>query len=126
MGKLTGLSKTNEKPASAAQLQERRSNLRYPLELDLVVRRRGGQSEAATVPGKTVNMSSSGILFEADSNLTPGEVLQVAINWPAKLDYRCPLKMIVSGKVVRCSEGRDAVAILQYAFKTMGNSGLNL
>ena len=123
MGTITGQA-NKHKRAWASELQERRSKPRYPFEQALVFRRRGRQSETVPSPGNTLNMSSSGLLFEADSTVGLGEVLQIAVNWPAKLDNRCPLKIVVTGRVVRCSGDQTAVEILQYEWRTAGNRGL--
>ena len=73
--------------------------------------------------GKTVNMSGSGILLITDSVLPPGFLVEVEIDWPARLSDGVPVKMVVRGKVVR-SEKRDValagVRILRYAFHTAG------
>jgi hypothetical protein len=96
------------------------------LELELVFRRCGEDGESAPIAGKTVNISSGGILFEADSGVVVGEVLQMAIRWPAKLEDSCPIKVVVSGKVVRCSESQAAIEILQHEFRTAGKHGLTV
>lgn len=126
MGTLTGRTKLVRESAWAAALNERRGRPRYPFEQDLMFRRRVGQAEITPIPGRTLNMSSRGILFEADSTLEEGEILHMVIRWPARLENRHPMKMVVTGKVVRCSECRTAVAILQYEFRTAGSNGLTL
>lgn len=86
----------------------------------------GGASEAFS-HGKTVNMSGSGILLITDSVLPPGFLIEVEIDWPARLPNGVPVKMVVRGKVVR-SEKRDValagVRILRYAFHTAGGQGV--
>lgn len=77
-------------------------------------------------PGKSVNMSSRGILFETDSSLAPGEVLSMAIRWPAQLEHRCAMKIVVVGKVIRCPGSQVAIEILQHAFRTAGKNELSL
>ena len=41
--------------------------------------------------GKTINMSSNGVLFTTDQFLNPGRYMEVCINWPAQLDSKVAL-----------------------------------
>lgn len=105
---------------------ERRGADRFPLERDIrykIVSKRLGHEQGA---GKTVNMSSSGLLFTTDATLLPGKKVEVAVSWPAQLENRCALKLIARGRIVRAEKGRAAVEIHQYEFRTMGAAGLNL
>jgi hypothetical protein len=73
--------------------------------------------------GKTINMSSNGILFTTDQMLLPGKRLEVAVSWPAQLNNKCALKLVARGKIVRCEPGRAALEIQQYEFRTQGVAG---
>jgi hypothetical protein len=71
--------------------------------------------------GRTVNMSSSGMLFVADRVLAPGRKVEVLVQWPVKLDEQVGLKLIVLGEVVRVgSEGpiQAAIRIERHEFRT--------
>jgi hypothetical protein len=50
--------------------------------------------------------------------------LELAISWPAQLNGNCALKLVAKGRVVRYEEGRAAIQIQQYEFRTKGASGL--
>jgi hypothetical protein len=76
--------------------------------------------------GTTLNMSSGGVLFSTSTPLLAGKKIEMAISWPAQLDNRCALKLIARGRVVRYGEGRAAVEIQQYEFRTVGAHGLAL
>jgi hypothetical protein len=105
---------------------ERRGADRFPLERDIrykIVSKRLGHEQGS---GKTINMSSSGLLFSTDGTLLPGKKVEVAVSWPAQLENRCALKLMARGRVVRTEKGRAAVEIQQYEFRTMGTAGLNL
>src|ERR1700746_2424451 len=58
--------------------------------------------------GKTINMSSNGVLFTTDRHLLPGKRLEVSISWPAQLNSRIALKLVARGRVVRSEEDRAA------------------
>jgi hypothetical protein len=112
--------------ASPPSGQERRRADRFPIERELrykVMSKRSG-NEAGS--GKTIDMSSRGISFTTEHELIPGKKIEMAISWPAQLNNRTALKMIVRGRIVRSVQGRAAVEIQQYEFRTMGSHGLML
>jgi hypothetical protein len=103
---------------------DRRAADRYPIEREVrykVLSKKDGD-EAGT--GTTINMSSSGVLFTTDHLLIPGKRLELAISWPAQLNGTCALKLVAKGRVVRYEEGRAAIQIQQYEFRTKGANGL--
>ena len=98
---------------------DRRAAVRFPIEQD--VRYKIFKGRAVQVGyGKTVNVSSNGILFTTEQPLSGNERVEVAVNWPAFLDNKCPLKLVTRGRVVRVDEHRAAVAIEHYEFRTQG------
>ncbi|MEI9811694.1 MAG: PilZ domain-containing protein [Acidobacteriota bacterium] len=100
--------------------QDRRHSDRFPIEREVryrVLNKRGGEEAG---DGKTVNMSSAGILFTTEQMVLPGRRLEVAINWPAQLNNKCALKLVARGRVVRFEDGRAAMEIQQYEFRTSG------
>jgi hypothetical protein len=99
---------------------DRRHSDRFPIEREVryrVLNKRGGEEAG---DGKTVNMSSAGILFTTEQMVLPGRRLEVAINWPAQLNNKCALKLVARGRVVRFEDGRAAMEIQQYEFRTSG------
>ena len=106
----------------ACQL-DRRSAIRLPIEQD--VRYKVRSRNTVTVGfGKTVNMSSNGVLFTTERPLALGARLQVAVNWPALLDNKCPLKLVTTGRVVRSESGVVAIVIERYEFRTQSIHGM--
>lgn len=99
---------------------ERRHADRFPIEREVryrVLNKRGGDEAG---DGKTVNMSSSGILFTTEAMVLPGRRLEIAVNWPAQLNNKCALKLVARGRVVRFEGGKAAMEIQQYEFRTSG------
>jgi PilZ domain len=97
---------------------ERRSSGRMAIQQDVhyrVLNKRGADVEA---DGKTLNMSSSGVLFTTEHILLPGRRVELAINWPAQLDHKCALKLVARGRVVRFEKGTAAIEIMQHEFRT--------
>jgi hypothetical protein len=97
---------------------DRRRTDRFPIEREVrykVLNKRSGEEGG---DGKTVNISSDGVLFSCQHILLPGRRLEVAINWPAQLNNKCALKLVARGRVVRFENGHAAIEILQYEFRT--------
>jgi hypothetical protein len=102
------------------QSSDRRHSDRFPIEREVryrVLNKRGGDEQG---DGKTVNMSSAGILFTTENVVLPGRRLEVSVNWPAQLNDNCALKLVARGRVVRYEDGRAAMEIQQYEFRTAG------
>jgi hypothetical protein len=97
---------------------DRRLSDRFPIERDVrfrVLSKRGGDEAGG---GKTLNISSSGVLFTSEHLLLPGRRLELDINWPVQLNNQVALKLVARGRVVRFEDGRAAMEIQQYEFRT--------
>jgi hypothetical protein len=96
---------------------ERRACTRYPLSLEVRYASTGrGPVEAGS--GRTVDLSSSGLIFTSDRPLQVGRKLDVAVDWPVPLDGCVQLQLIMSGVVVRVDGTATALEIRRYEFKT--------
>ncbi|HML17435.1 MAG TPA: PilZ domain-containing protein [Bryobacteraceae bacterium] len=97
---------------------ERRNAERMSIEREVqyrVLNRKDGDAEAL---GKTLNISSSGVLFTTQHMLPPGRRMELSISWPAQLDNKCALKLVARGRVVRFEGDRVALEIMQHEFRT--------
>jgi hypothetical protein len=105
-------------------LPERRGTNRFPVRED--VRYRVVHSKTGNVSGSgtTLNMGSGGILFTTEGPLPVGRMVELSVNWPARLDGTCPLQFVATGRVVRSEEDRAAVRIERYEFKTRSLSSV--
>jgi PilZ domain len=97
---------------------DRRHSDRFPIEREVHYKVLNKRSSEEMGDGKTVNISSSGILFSAEHMLLPGRRMELAISWPAQLNNKCALKLVARGRVVRFEGGRAALEIQQYEFRT--------
>lgn len=100
---------------------DRRHSDRFPIEREVryrVLNKRGGDEAG---DGKTINISSSGVLFTSDHILLPGKRLELSISWPAQLNNRCALKLVARGRVTRFEPGCAAIEIQQYEFRTQAS-----
>lgn len=102
--------------------QEKRESNRFPVQQEMQYRVLHSNVEAISGSGRTLDMSSSGILFSTEQRLHPGRLVEVAINWPARLDGKCPLKLVAVGRIVRSEPHRAAVKIERYEFRTRSSS----
>jgi hypothetical protein len=102
---------------------ERRHSDRFPIEREVryrIINKRGSEEAGE---GKTINMSSAGVLFTCERMLVPGRRVELSISWPAQLNDKCALKLVARGRVVRFEEGRTAIEIQQYEFRTFAAPG---
>src|SRR6266436_3152552 len=88
---------------------DRRQDRRYGIHLDVkwkLIRRRR-VLDAGT--GKTVDLSSGGLLFDPGRHLPEGLNVELSITWPVLLHNVAPLQLVVSGRIVRT--GNRTVAL---------------
>jgi PilZ domain len=98
--------------------KQRRSADRFPMDGEVRFRVLERKSSEPFSLGRTINMSSKGVLFSTDQFLNAGRYLEISINWPAQLDSKVALKFVARGRVVRTGENCAAVQIHQYEFRT--------
>jgi len=105
-------------PPRKSGTADRRHSDRFPIEREVRYRVLNKRSAEEAGDGKTVNISSSGVLFTSEHVLLPGRRMELSISWPAQLDNKCGLKLMARGRVVRFENGRAAIEIQQYEFRT--------
>ena len=52
-------------------------------------------------------------------------MVELSVNWPARLDGTCPLQFVATGRVIRSEDDRAAVRIERYEFAPRGNDALH-
>jgi hypothetical protein len=105
---------------------ERRASKRYSIERTIHYRVVGRGPVGASGSGKTLNVSSGGVLIATDRVLSPGWRVEVEVDWPFQVADQVSRKLVVMGQTVR-SENNGAVAltglkISRHAFLTAGGS----
>ena|SRR5262249_14653521 len=102
---------------------DRRSSNRLPIERDVRYKVLGGKKSVKQVGlGRTLNISSGGVLFTTESPLPEGERVELAVSWPAQLNDQLPLKLVAMGRLVRAEDSKAAISIERYEFKTRGSA----
>lgn len=101
---------------------ERRTKKRFMIEQEVRYKMLYGQRIAETGSGKTINISSGGVLFTTENVLTAGMPVELSMTWPVLLHDSCPMKLMIYGCVIRSSDRGSAVAIERYEFRTQGKT----
>jgi hypothetical protein len=101
---------------------DRRHSDRFPIEREMRYRILNKRGVTESGSGNTVNMSSSGVLFFAERIMAPGWRVELSINWPAKLNDKCALRLVARGRVVRSERGTAAIEILKHEFRTQSTA----
>ena len=103
---------------------DRRETNRFPVREEVRYRVLHAKGSPASGVGMTLDIGSGGILFTTQGRLPMGRLVEVAVNWPARLGGTCPLQFVAVGKVVRSEATKAAVQIEHYEFKTRGSNGV--
>jgi hypothetical protein len=109
--------------AAGPQIEERRRSRRFPVHQELQYRLVDRQDDTFNGTGVTIDMSGAGIRFSVTTRIEIGRVVEVSVDWPARLDGICAMKVVVVGRVVRSADHWVAMSILRHEFRTRG-SGL--
>lgn len=91
---------------------ERRQHQRFPITAQAQYIVAGTRGQAITA-----DISSGGVFLKLQENLPIGKRIQVFIDWPALLDQRCPLRLVITGKILRNDDAGAAVGIIRYDFR---------
>ena len=105
--------------------QERRGNERFPIVRDVRYRVLTSRGVPRSGTGKTIDVSSNGVLFAAEVPLPRGRRVELSISWPAQLDGKCALKLVATGRVTRTRGTEVAIEIDKYEFRTQSSRALS-
>ncbi len=95
-----------------------RRSRRFPIACEVRYSILNGRAEPVAGVGKTLNISSSGVLFTSEYELPVGTVLELSIDWPIRLDDGCFLNLVARGRVTRQAKGLLALQFTQHEFRT--------
>jgi hypothetical protein len=104
-------------------LAERRSKVRYPL--DLSVRFRSfPKGPLLFGAGRTVDVGSGGVLVVSQhvvsyEEIGVGALVEMSMEWPSLLDGRIPMQLFAIGRVVRRGPFDFAASFERYEFRTV-------
>jgi DNA-binding NarL/FixJ family response regulator len=115
---VTGALKSGDGEKAEPGGADRRTNARFPCRLAVSYQALEHPFLSGVATSETLNISSKGLLFSADGALQPGQLLQVSVDWPARLENQVPLKLVAEGRIVRNLNGLVAMRIDKYEFRT--------
>lgn len=105
---------------SAEKPNERRFKRRYPIALEVQYKVMKHRRVERLGCGRTLNISSGGVLFEADGSLPASGPIELALNWPFLLHGSCGLKLVIWGRIVRTKDKATAIRAEFHEFRTAG------
>jgi hypothetical protein len=112
----------NVRSLADARTSDRRSDRRYPITLPLQYKLiRKGQSQSLGF-GRTLNISTHGVLFEVDHVVPASGRIELALNWPFTLQGSCCLRLVMRGSILRTDEKTIALKAEFHQFRTAGRS----
>ena len=96
---------------------ERRIHRRYPITLDVQYKLVATDTGEQVGIGKTVNVSSGGVLFEATDGLPARSLIELFIDWPLLKEDARPLKLVMYGRVIRSDGQLAAVRVSRHELR---------
>jgi PAS domain S-box-containing protein len=90
---------------------DQRVNGRYPITLELQYKLLNKDRVERLGIGRTLNISSGGVLFEAETPLRATGPIELAMNWPILLAGICNLKLVMRGQIVRSDTNGKVIAV---------------
>src|SRR5580658_64527 len=115
---VTGVLKSGDGVKAEPDGADRRTNARFPCRLAVSYQALEHPFLSGVATSETLNISSKGLLFATEEALQPGQLLQVSVDWPARLENQVPLKLVAEGRIVRNLNGLAAMRIDKYEFRT--------
>jgi len=106
---------------------DQRSRGRYPISLELQYKLFRGDEVQQTGMGRTLNISSTGVLFETQDRLPAHGQVEVSMQWPFLLQGVCGLKLVMRGRIVRSLSQHHVTAVRaeSHEFRTAGIRRVN-
>jgi len=104
--------------AAKKAAEERRTNTRFPCRLAVSYQTLEHPILSGQGLSETLNIGSKGILFTSNEQFKSGQLVQVTVAWPARLENQVPLKRVAEGRVIRNANGQTAMTIDKYEFRT--------
>jgi hypothetical protein len=108
-----------------AKENDRRSKHRFAIQRELHFKVMERERVVSTGAGKTVDISSMGVAFEAAGKFKSGALVQLSISWPVLLDETCRMQLMIVGRVVRTEKQSVACTIDRYEFRTQARLAPN-
>lgn len=108
--------------STAVPQSDRRAHQRYPITLDVEYKLFDGTGVQRKGSGRSINISSRGVLLALPGPLPSLGSVQLSIKWPFLLEDSIALKLMMHGNIVRVEGDTIAVQVTGYEFRTTGHA----
>ncbi len=96
---------------------DRRGNNRFPIEQAVHYKTLNRRGQTVAGNGKTINISSTGVLFSSQHDLVVGTLLELSIEWPTGGPGDKAHSLVAFGRVARASGSQLALRMERYEFR---------
>ena len=103
-------------PRVGRDKRNRRAAKRYGLDLHFEYRLFGRDGSVQEGWGRTLNMSSGGLLVVSDQPICKGRTIEITVQLPAQFKDATGPRLLVLGHVLRSDAKRAAIRILRHGF----------
>jgi len=107
-------------PEDPAQPIDRRRALRFPMREPVEYRLVLSKRFSIAGKGETLNIGSGGILLSTQHLLPIGGLVELEMEWPARLGDALALKLVAAGRVLRSDPHRAALRLEKHQFQMRG------
>ena len=101
--------------------RNRRAAKRYGLDLHFEYRLFGRDRSVQEGWGRTLNMSSGGLLVAPDQPISKGRTIEITVQLPAQFKDATGARLVVLGHVLRSDATGAAIRILHHGFIHVSN-----
>jgi hypothetical protein len=103
--------------------KNRRTANRYDLDLPFDFRLFGRDQSVQEGRGRTLNMSSHGLLVSPDLRISKGQPIELFVHLPGQLKDAAGARLVILGHVLRSSHAGAAIKIVRHGFIRVRESG---
>jgi c-di-GMP-binding flagellar brake protein YcgR len=107
----------NGEQTGGVKRTERRAYRRYPVSINIEYRIISAEPNTRVYDGRTVNISSGGLLLESQTAVEVGAEVEACIALPGRLDNTLAIFLKIKGKSIRCHERHCAIVLDHLAFE---------
>lgn len=101
---------------------DRRLKRRFEIRRELRYKVLRDENEVDTGAGRSLELSSEAVAFITPKETAPGVFVELSISWPVLLQDRCPMQLVVYGRVIRSEPGLTVTSVDKYEFRTQARS----
>ena len=96
--------------------KNRRAANRYDLDLPFDFRLFGRDQSVQEGRGRTLNMSSHGLLVSPDLRISKGQPIELFVHLPGQLKDAAGARLVILGHVLRSGDNGAAIRIVRHGF----------